>query len=214
MTAATKPEWVKTSGLIALSIVPVLAGAFRLIELGNGAQITPYNARFFALPFPLVLHIVCASLFCLVGAFQFDATIRLRYPRWHRAAGRVVASAGIVAAMTGAWLAHWYPIPAELQGELLYFMRMVTASAMALAIVLAVRAVLQRRLAQHRAWMIRAYALGQGAGTQVIIMLPVALVFGEPTFFIRDVLMTSAWLLNVAVAEWIIRRQLPSFNFH
>jgi Predicted membrane protein (DUF2306) len=107
-----------------------------------------------------------------------------------------------------------YAIPAELQGHLLSTVRMVVGLSMTLAIVLAVRAVLQRRVAQHSAWMIRAYALGQGAGTQVIIMLPLTLVFGEPTFFIRDVLMTSAWALNIVFAEWIIRRQLPSAKFH
>ena len=207
MTAATKHDWLKTIGLIALSIVPILAGAFRIAELSYGAQITPHNARFFAHPFPVVLHILCAALFCLLGAFQFNATLTHQFPRWHRVAGRVVALAGMAAALTGAWLAHGRQIPEALQGALLYLARMIAAAAMALAIVLAVRAVLQRRLRHHRAWMIRAYALGQGAGTQVIVMLPVSLAFGEPTFFIRDVLMTLSWALNVVLAEWIIRRQ-------
>jgi hypothetical protein len=102
-----------------------------------------------------------------------------------------------------------YPIPAELQGDLLYGVRMVVGLSMALAIVVSVRAVLRRRIAQHRAWMVRAYALGQGAGTQVLIMLPVTLIAGEPTFIFRDVLMASAWVLNMVLAEWIIRRWLP-----
>ena len=81
--------------------------------------------------------------------------------------------------------------------------------AMTLAVVVSVHAVLKRRIAQHKAWMVRAYALGQGAGTQVLILLPVTLIAGAPTFFFRDVLMASAWGLNVVVAEWIIRRRLP-----
>jgi hypothetical protein len=49
------------AGLIALSIVPVVAGAFRLVQLGGGAEITPENARFFAAPLPVVLHIVSVA---------------------------------------------------------------------------------------------------------------------------------------------------------
>lgn len=79
---------------------------------------------------------------------------------------------------------------------------------------MAVRAVLQRRIAEHRAWMVRAYALGQGAGTQALILLPLTVAFGAPSFFVRDLLMTLAWALNVVLAEWIVRRQLPSTKSH
>jgi uncharacterized membrane protein len=196
-----------------LSLVPLAAGAVRLVGLagtGNGGGVAAENARFVAMPTPVVLHIVSATLFCLLGAFQFDSAFRRRSPRLHRIAGRVAAPCGIVAALTGLWMTAAYAIPAELQGDLLYGVRMGVGLSMVLAITVSVRAVLQRRIAQHRAWMVRAYALGQGAGTQVLIMLPVTLIAGAPTFFFRDVLMASAWGLNVFFAEWIIRRRLPS----
>jgi Predicted membrane protein (DUF2306) len=214
MSNLSNPSWKLLTSLLLLSLVPVAAGVVRLLVLAGGGGVTPDNARFMTMPGPVVLHIVSATLFCVLGAFQFDSALRLRCPRWHRMAGRVVAPAGIVAALSGLWMTVGYAIPAQLQGHLLSIVRMVVGFSMTMAIVLAVRAVLQGHLAQHRAWMIRAYALGQGAGTQAIIMLPVTLVFGEPTFFIRDVLMTSAWALNVVFAEWIIRRQLPSVQFH
>jgi hypothetical protein len=50
MTLSAKSEWLIPAGLIALSAIPLLAGAIRLIELGGGAQITPDNARFLAAP--------------------------------------------------------------------------------------------------------------------------------------------------------------------
>ena len=52
--------------------------------------------------------------------------------------------------------------------------------------------------------MIRAYALGQGAGTQVLVLLPWMLVSGESGGLTRDLLMTLAWTINVVVAESII----------
>ena len=217
MSSLPSPSWRLPTSLLLLGLVPVAAGAVRLIGLvglasgGSGAgAITPENARFMAMPAPVVLHIVSATLFCLLGAFQFDSAIRRRSPGLHRAAGRVLVPCGILAALTGLWMTAVYAIPAELQGPLLYGVRIVVGVSMALAIVVSIRAVLRRRIAQHRAWMVRAYALGQGAGTQVLILLPVTLVAGAPTFFFRDVLMASAWGLNVLIAEWIIRRRLPS----
>ena len=196
-----------------LSFVPVVAGVVRLSSLAGGATgggVTPENARFMAMPTPVVMHIVCASVFCVLGALQFDSALRQRFPRLHRMAGRVAAPCGIVAALTGLWMTAAYAIPAELQGPLLYGVRMVVGLAMTLAVVVSVRAVLQRRITQHKAWMVRAYALGQGAGTQVLILLPVTLLAGAPTFFFRDVLMASAWGLNMAFAEWVIRSRQPS----
>ena len=52
--------------------------------------------------------------------------------------------------------------------------------------------------------MIRAYALGQGAGTQVLVLLPWMLVSGESGGLTRDLLMSLAWTINVVVAESII----------
>jgi uncharacterized membrane protein YozB (DUF420 family) len=196
-----------------LSFVPVVAGVVRLSSLAGGATgggVTPENARFMAMPTPVVMHIMCASVFCVLGALQFDSALRQRFPRVHRIAGRVAAPCGIVAALTGLWMTAAYAIPAEMQGPLLYGVRMVVGLAMTLAVVVSVRAVLQRRITQHTAWMVRAYALAQGAGTQVLILLPVTLLAGAPTFFFRDVLMASAWGLNMAVAEWVIRSRLPS----
>jgi uncharacterized membrane protein YozB (DUF420 family) len=218
MSSLPSPSWRLPTSLLLLSLVPVAAGAVRLVGLagmaglsnGGGSGVAPENARFVAMPVPLVLHIVSATLFCLLGAFQFDAAFRRRSPGLHRVAGRVAAPCGILAALTGLWMTAAYAIPAELQGPLLYGVRMLVGVSMALAITVSVRAVVLRRIAQHRAWMVRAYALGQGAGTQVLIMLPVSLVAGAPTFLFRDVLMASAWGLNLLFAEWIIRRHLPS----
>ena len=63
-------EWLVPSLLILLSAAPVAGGAVRLGQLAGGAEITPDNARFFAAPVPVVLHIVSVTLYCVLGAFQ------------------------------------------------------------------------------------------------------------------------------------------------
>ena len=55
-------EWLVPAGLILLSAIPVIAGAFRIAELTGGAEITSGNARFFASPLPVLLHIIGATL--------------------------------------------------------------------------------------------------------------------------------------------------------
>ena len=206
MSTPTCPSWKLLTPLLLLSLVPVAAGVVRVLMLAAGGAVSPENARFMAMPAPVVLHIVCAAMFCVLGALQFDSSTRLRHPQLHRIGGRVVAASGLLAALTGVWMTAAYPIPAAMQGKLLYGVRMAVGLAMTLAIIKAVRAVLKRRIADHKAWMVRAYALGQGAGTQVLILLPVALIAGTPTFFFRDVLMALGWGLNAVFAEWLIRR--------
>jgi hypothetical protein len=70
MTSSTKSDWIIPAGLIALSFIPIVAGIFRVVQLGAGAEIVPENARFFAAPLPVVLHIVSSVIYCVLGAFQ------------------------------------------------------------------------------------------------------------------------------------------------
>jgi hypothetical protein len=78
---------------------------------------------------------------------------------------------------------------------------------MAAAIVLAVVAIRRGDVRTHSAWMTRAYAIGLGAGTQVFTFLPWTLVFGAPDQAVHSVLMGAGWVINLAVAEVVIRRR-------
>ena len=201
----SRVQWLVPAGLVLLSLVPVAAGMVRVTQLAGGGPVTSDNARFFASPVPVVLHIVCASVFCLLGAFQFVPWIRRRRPGWHRAAGRVVATCGLLAALAGLWMTLFYPQPAG-DGALLTFFRLVFGSAMAVSIVLAVVAIRRGDIARHRAWMIRGYAIGQGAGTQLLTTVSWIVIFGSPGEFTRAMLMAAGWVINLAIAQWIIRR--------
>ncbi|MGW0150823.1 DUF2306 domain-containing protein, partial [Streptomyces sp. NPDC003333] len=111
MTFSAKRDWLVPAGLIMLSAVPVIAGAARTAELTGGATVTPDNARFLASPVPVLVHIVGASLYCLLGAFQFVPGFRRRRPGWHRLAGRLLIPCGLAAALSGLWMALFYPRP-------------------------------------------------------------------------------------------------------
>jgi hypothetical protein len=209
MATKSKADWLIPTGLIALSLVPVIAGTARLAQLRGGVPATPDDLRFHSSPTPIVLHIVAVTIYSLLGAFQFSPGFRRRNPRWHRISGRVLLPAGMIAALTGLWMAHFYAWPA-VDGFYLYVTRLIVGTAMAASLVLGFRAVLRRDFTTHRAWMIRAYALGLGAGTQVFTHIPYFVFPPIQGELARTICMAAGWAINLAVAEWIIARQRRS----
>jgi uncharacterized membrane protein len=205
--AFTRADWLVPTALIVLSFVPFVAGAVRVGELAGGAAVTPENARFFAAPLPVVLHIIGACLFCILGAFQFAPGFRRRWPGWHRRVGRLLVVCGLTAGLSGLWMTQFYPLRPHLQGDLLYGFRILFGSAMVLSIALALAAIRRRDVAQHRAWIIRGYAIGQGAGTQALVGVPWFLLAGKPSELENALLLGVCWIVNLAIAEWIIRRR-------
>lgn len=198
--------WLIPAGLVALTLVPIVAGAFRLTQLAGGAEVTEANARFFAVPLPVVLHIIGATVFSVMGAFQFHPGIRRNHPGYHRAAGRLVLLCGLTAALSGVWMALLYDLPEHDRG-LLAVTRVLFGSAMAAALVLAFLAARRRDFSAHRAWMMRGYAIGVAAGTQVFTLGPLLVLFEAPGPVARTVGHAAGWLINLAVAEYLIRRK-------
>ncbi|MBL0170121.1 MAG: DUF2306 domain-containing protein [Gemmatimonadaceae bacterium] len=205
-SSSRRADWLVPAGLILLSVVPALAGAARLASVVGGAATTAENARFFAAPFSVVLHLLSVIPFSILGALQFSPALRRRYRGWHRTAGKYLVAFGLLAALTGLWMTQTYPWPAG-DGEGLYIMRLLFGSAMAVSIVLGVDAVRRRDFTSHGEWMMRGYAIGMGAGTQVLTHLPWFIFVGTPSEFPRTVLMGAGWVINLAVAEWVIQQK-------
>lgn len=201
----TRPRGLRVpAGLVALGAIPVLAGTARLVELAGGPVVIPTDPRFTTSPAAVVIHVVCAIVFALVGAFQFAGGLRRRHPGWHRAAGRALVIAGLGVAVSAMWLTLTYPAK-EGTGDLLYVLRLLFASAMVVAIIRAVTAIRRRDVAAHRAWMIRAYAIGLAAGTQAFTE-GVGRVLFDGNVLALDASRGLGWVINLAVAEWVIRR--------
>jgi len=203
---ATSGLWVAFL-LILLSLVPNMIGAFRITEWVGGAEIMQDNERFLEPPLPLVLHILFAGVYSIAGAFQFADGIRLRWPGWHRTAGKIVTVCGLLVGLTALWLTLLHSSPPG-TGELLYVLRLLFGSAMIVSIYLGIAAIRQRNIPRHRAWMMRAYAIALGAGTQVFTQLVGFMIMGPPTERSTALQMFAGWVINLAVAEWVIRKRL------
>jgi uncharacterized membrane protein len=197
-------SWPVPAALLALSAVPLIAGTFRLIQLSGGPELVPVDDRFTGFPAALVIHIVGAAILALVGAFQFVPHIRRHHRTWHRRAGRVVAVAGLLVAGSALWLTLSYA-PQPGTGDLLYVLRLVFGSATAAFLLRGFVAIRRRDITAHRAWMTRAYALGLGPGTQVVTEGMGSAMIG--TGELRgDLAKGAGWLINLTVAEYVIRR--------
>ena len=197
--------WRVPVALVALGTVPVIAGSLRLVELSGGAATMPSNARYDASPWAVVVHIVSATVFAMLGALQFSRRFRRRRPGWHRRAGRILVVAGLGVALSALWLNQFFP-KAGAAREVLYPMRMVFGVAMVVTIVLGFVAARRRDFARHRAWMIRSYAIGLVAGTQVLTLGLGGMIFGHGEVT-TALLMGAAWGINLAVAERAIRKR-------
>ncbi|PPL14571.1 DUF2306 domain-containing protein, partial [Microterricola pindariensis] len=124
----------------------------------------------------------------------------------HRTAGRILIPAGVLTALSGMWMAVFYQLPAG-DGVALLVLRLLFGSAMLASIALAVRAIIRRDFVTHSEWMTRAYAIALGAGTQALLLIPSGILFGAHSEIPRAVVMGTAWALNLAVAELVIRRR-------
>jgi uncharacterized membrane protein len=201
--STTRTRWVPFA-LLVLVLVPAFFGSLRLVELAGGPAVMPANPRLNASPVPVVVHIVTAVGYAALGAFQFSAGLRRRRPGWHRAAGRVLVVLGLAVALSALWLTLVFPRQPG-TGVLAYLFRLAFSLSMVTSLVLGLTAVRRREITRHRAWMTRAYALALGAATQVFTLGIGPAVFG-PGLLTHDLSLGAGWILNLAVAEYVIRR--------
>jgi uncharacterized membrane protein len=202
--SARSTRWVPFA-LVAVVVVPVIAGSLRLVELAGGPVLIPPNPRMTASPVPVIVHIISAVTYAILGAFQFSAALRRRRPHWHRVAGRVLVVLGLAVALSALWMTLFYPRQPG-TGALAYVFRLAFGSGMAASIILGFSTIRRGDVARHRAWMTRAYALALGAGTQVFTQGIGSAVFGSSELT-TDLSLGAGWVINLAIAEYVIRRR-------
>jgi uncharacterized membrane protein len=203
-TRPVRPTGWVPFALIAVVAIPAVAGFLRLVDLAGGPLLMPANPRMTASPVPVFVHVLSAVPYAVLGAFQFSSRLRRRHPRWHRASGRVVVVLGLLVALSGLWMTLFYARQPG-TGELSFLFRLTFGSALAACILLALSAIRRGDVPTHRAWMTRGYAIAVAAGTQAFTLAVGPAVFG-PGVLTRDLSLGVAWLVNLAVAEVVIRR--------
>lgn len=166
----------------------------------------------------LYVHITTSAFALVAGVLQLSARLRRRAPRGHRVLGR----AYLVAVGVGA-VSSLVILPANSAGLTGVFgfgtLAVLWAGSGARALV----AIRRGDVAGHEAWMLRTYALTFAAvtlrtwtGVLLAVLAP-----GSGPDADADALFAQAyapvpflaWLPNLVVAEWLIRRRgLPAYR--
>jgi hypothetical protein len=195
--------------LLLATIIPTVSAALRVYQIPLG--LLPQDAiKFTAVPWSHFLHALGGLLFGLLGPLQFASALKHRFGRLHRISGRVFVVAGLVLGLTSLRLVAVFP---DYSTWLLATARFIAGLALCASLMLALVAISKRRVDQHRAWMIRAYAIGMGPAAISFIGLPIFLITGvPPTGYALDLLFVLSWVINLSIAEWTIRRPKTIVN--
>lgn len=194
------------AALLLLAFIPSLVALLRVYQIPTGTL--PDDKLYLAsTPISLFLHALCGATFAVLAPMQLFPAMRRRFPKLHRRAGWVLVLAGLTIATTGLIMVALHPFSASL---LLRATRLVVGSAVIASLYLSIAAIRQRNVADHRAWMLRTYALIMGAGTQALIGLPIFVLYGQPEPQVMDLILAICWPLNLIVAELVIRDVRPA----
>lgn len=184
------------------TFIPVMMATVRVVQIPLGA-LPDDSLRLLSAPVAFFCHSLAGALFGVLGPLQFVRALRMRFGTLHRLAGRVFVLAGAGLALSG--LALLLQVE-SLSAGLLDAARVVFSLALIVVLVLGVVAARAHDMPRHRAWMIRAYALGMGTGTAALIMFPIYLFTGNPPAGLAsDIVVVVLWLLNIALGEWVVR---------
>jgi uncharacterized membrane protein len=210
MLTNVKKNWGVTVGLLVLGLVSVLFGALQLSLLGAGdvgKASDMASAHYFAMPVPIMVHIIAGTVFNLSMPFQFAPRVRLRWPKWHRAMGGVLVICGLCIGLSGLWMNNVYPS----YGGLAKYTGIVTMSSlMIISMPLAVWFAIKGNISHHKSWMKVAVAAGLTPATQRVLFIPAMLIWGEEimTDTVIGILIWTGLLINLSVLAWTERRKL------
>jgi uncharacterized membrane protein len=185
------------------TFIPVMMAAVRVVQIPLGA-VPEDSLRLASDPVAYLVHALAGVLFGVLGPLQFVRALGGRFGTLHRLTGRVFVLAGVGLALSGLVLLLRVD---SIATGLLDAARGVFGLALIVVLVLGVAAARAHATLRHRAWMIRAYAIGMGSGTVALVMFPLYLISGEPpTGLTTDIAVVGTWLFTIAVGEWVVRR--------
>jgi uncharacterized membrane protein len=202
------PRLVIAMAVVAVVAIPVLL--FPYLTLDPARSRIPVTALHYG---ALVVHVTSAATALLLGVLQLVPRIRARHAL-HRRLGRTFLVVGIVAfGVTGIPLAMTTP-----NGDVTRYGILAPALGWLVCAALGWVAIRAGRLADHRAWMIRTYALTFFALTArmvVPLLIAVQMPFQDDRSpeAVRHLVTGTipygqwlGWIIDLAVAQYVIHR--------
>ena len=195
-------RWALAVAVGFLALVGVAASATHYLQ-------EPYNPGFLRYPTIVALHVGLGGVYLALAPFQFVKRIRSRHLAYHRWAGRVLVSIGFVVGVTALFIGLVIPFSGWPERVIIGLFGGLFLLALGKGFV-NIRA---GRVASHRAWMIRAFAIALSIATMRLIFIPALLVAADLTdgqiAFLSVASFTAAFVLHASAAELWIRLTRP-----
>jgi uncharacterized membrane protein len=197
---------------VAVVAIPILLFPYLLLDPDRSR--IPVTGLHYAV---LVVHVLTAATALSLGVLQLIPRVRA-HGVLHRRLGRVFLVVGVVAfGLTGIPLALTTP-----NGSVTRYGILVPAAGWLVCAALGWVAIREGRVAAHREWMIRTYALTFFAMTArmvvpLLIAVQMPLQEDRSPDAVRDLVTSTipygqwlGWVIDLAVAEYVIRRSRMS----
>lgn len=170
-------------------------GVLEVLSLLGLVQDAPHRA----VPLVFVFHALAGSVVLISGIVQLNGDLRRKQRQAHRVMGYVYVGGVWISGVGGLWSALFFDV--GLAARIVF---VTLAILWVSATTLALLHIHQRRMAAHRAWMIRSFALSfffvtAGLWVPALAATPVPHDIGYP---LANFL---GWSLNLLVAELWIR---------
>ena len=145
------------------------------------------------------VHVISSMAVILVGPFQFLKGFRNRFMNWHRRGGKIYAYGILVLAAPSGLIMAFYA-EAGLWSTLGF---LAMGALWFITTLMAVVKIRQRKIEEHRIWMMRSYALSFAAIT-LRLLVPFFSLFTRDENLIIISTAWLSWLLNLLIAEGMI----------
>jgi hypothetical protein len=202
--------------LMFVAVVFIAVSVPRYLTLDPSRSLVPQPGGF-TLHYPLLVgHVVFGSVAMLTCCFQVWPWFRRRYQAAHRTIGRVYVFGGVLpASVLGLTIGAVSPF-----GPMIRVSNVLLAVLWLTFTVTGLRMARQRRLIEHRRWMIRSVALTMsiitnrvwGVIATIVLMPQLPTTFGGNEALMAQTIAGLAgwlgWVLTLLVAEWWLERDV------
>jgi len=193
--------------LAFFTFIPVLTALVQVFQIPFGTY-PEDSARLAVAPMSWFAHVLAGAAFGITGPVQFVRALRHRFGALHRVSGRIFVLSGAILGLSG--LSLLAQVTSQ-RTPMVDIARGLFGVALLIALTLAMAAIRDRDFLRHRAWAIRAYAIGMGLGAVALVFFPIYIITGQPPIGLAsDILFVASWALTIAFAEVVIRHSSHS----
>lgn len=151
-------------------------------------------------PIPILGHLLGGVLMMFAAIVNLNPGLLKRAPRLHRASGYCFIVGSLVAGASAVWLTATFP---ERFPGLNIFSNFLWGTLLIVCPIMALRAIKKRNIPQHKAWMIRGFAVAAGPAMHRVLFF--AYMLPLPEYVDIDFILST---LTVLVAELLFVRRI------